>query len=556
MTHRRAGIFAVELFLLSAFAAAACQGQAETNPGSGSSGMGGTAAPNTDGGVGGAGTAGAAGRATGGSAAGGSGAGGSAAGGSAAGGSGSGGAAGPAAPFLDGLEWADTRGTPVQAHGGGILKVGDDYYWFGENRNADGTFFAVSAYRSRDLRTWEYRADVLKMTSSPELMPANIERPKVVYNASTKKYVMWMHWENGKDYGQARAAVASSDTVDGNYTYLGSSRPFVNGGVTDHGAPGYMSRDCNLFVDDDGKAYFISATNENTDLNLYLLSDDYLSVSKLAATLFKGAHREAPVIFKRGGVYFLLSSAATGWDPNQAQYATSQSLTAGWSSLANVADGHTFYSQPTYVVAVTGSGGTEYLYLGDRWAGAWGGRVNGSAYLWAPITFSSATQMTMSWDDTLTIDTQAGTVRGAVTSFRIINKKSGMYLDVAGGATTDGGAVVQNAKTSGTATSQDWSIDYNGLGYQRLVNKKSAKVLEVPNESTADGVALDQWADSGGDHQAWLIMDIGGGAYRVKNKKSGKYLGVVGAATTGGAAIEQRTSSTGDEQIWLFVPSS
>jgi hypothetical protein len=162
----------------------------------------------------------------------------------------------------------------------------------------------------------------------------------------------------------------------------------------------------------------------------------------------------------------------------------------------------------------------------------------------------------MSWDDTLTIDTQAGTVRGAVTSFRIVNKKSGMYLDVAGGATSDGGAVVQNAKVSGTATSQDWSIAYDGLGYERLVNKKSTKVLEVPNESTADGVTLDQWTGNGGDHQAWLIVDIGAGAYRVRNKKSGKYLGVVGAAATGGAAIEQRTGSTGDEQIWLFVPSS
>ena len=96
------------------------------------------------------------------------------------------------------------------------------------------------------------------------------------------------------------------------------------------------------------------------------------------------------MIFKRSGVYFLLSSAATGWDPNQAQYATSQSLTSGWTSLMNVGDGTTFYSQSTHVVAVSGTSGTEYLYLGDRWAGAWSGAVNDSAYLWAPITFPSA----------------------------------------------------------------------------------------------------------------------------------------------------------------------
>jgi hypothetical protein len=54
---------------------------------------------------------------------------------------------------------------------------------------------------------------------------------------------MWMRWENGVNYGEARAAVASSATVDGNYTYHGSFRPLANTGVVDHGKPGYMSRD-------------------------------------------------------------------------------------------------------------------------------------------------------------------------------------------------------------------------------------------------------------------------------------------------------------------------
>jgi hypothetical protein len=161
----------------------------------------------------------------------------------------------------------------------------------------------------------------------------------------------------------------------------------------------------------------------------------------------------------------------------------------------------------------------------------------------------------MSWADTLTIDTAAGTVRGAVTSFRLMNKKSGKFLDVAGGSTENGGDAVQNPKSAGTATSQDWSLDYDTAGYQRLVNKKSSKVLEVPSESTADGAVLDQWSDNGGDHQSWLVIDLGGGAYRVKNKKSGKYLGVVGGASTDGAAVEQRASTTGDEQIWLIAPS-
>jgi glycosyl hydrolase family 43/ricin-type beta-trefoil lectin protein len=454
-------------------------------------------------------------------------------------------------PLVNGVQWADTGGKPIQAHGGGMLQVGDYYYWFGENRNSNGSFHAVTAYRSRDLAHWELVHDVLRQDSAAGLDPANIERPKVVYNASTKKYVMWMHWENGSGYGEARAAVASSDTVDGDYTYHGSARPLVDSGVMDHDKPGYMSRDCNLYVDDDGKAYFISATNENYDLNLYELTADYLEISKLVATLFKGGHREAPAFFKRNGVYFLITSAATGWDPNQAQYATSKTIGSGWSSMKNVGDGNTFYSQSTYVLPVQGSGGTSYLYLGDRWAGAWGGRVNDSTYVWAPISFGSDTSMSMTWSNTLDIDVGAGTVTGATKNFRLLNVKSGKALDVEDASTADSGDIVQTALSD--ADNQVWSFNYDGAGFFRITNLKSKKVIDVPSGSTADGAALAQFESNGGDNQVWLLVDLGSGIFKLKNKKSGKFMGVAGAATDAGAAVEQRTGGDGDEQKWKVV---
>lgn len=459
---------------------------------------------------------------------------------------------GSSEPLVNGIQWADTSGKPIQAHGGGMIKVGDYYYWFGENRNPNGSFYAVSAYRSRDLRNWEFRNHVLRSSSHAELNPANIERPKVVHNASTGKYVMWMHWENGADYGEARAAVAVGDTVDGDYEYQGSFRPLVDSGVMDHGKPGYMSRDCGLFVDDDQKAYFISATNENYDLNLYLLTADYLKVDKLAALLFKGGHREAPVIFKREGTYFLLTSGATGWDPNQASYATSSSLTSGWSSLKNVGDGNTFYSQSTYVLPIQGSGtSAAYLYLGDRWAGAWGGRVNDSTYIWQPITFPSATSMSMSWNNTIGIDTAAGTISGATRNFQFVNAKSGKALEVQGASSADGASIIQSPP--GNATSQQWGLKYDGAGYFNLSNVASSKVLDVPDESTADGVKLKQWKSTGGDNQAWLLLDLGGGLFQIRNKHSNKFVGVVDGASADGAAIEQRAASSGDEQRWRLV---
>jgi hypothetical protein len=522
----------------------------------GGSSMGGASGGSSGGSVGAGGTGkGSGGSAMGGSAMGGSAMGGSAMGGAATGGRAMGGAATGGAtaswPLVNGIQWADTEGNPIQAHGGGVLLVDGYYYLFGENRNPDGSFFAVSAYRSQDLVHWEFVNHVLKESSAAELDPANIERPKVVYNASSKQYVMWMHWENGVNYGEARAAVATSSSVAGNYTYKGSLRPLAGSGVTDHDKPGYMSRDCTLFVDDDGKGYFISAANENYDLNIYELAPDYLSIARLAAAPFKGGHREAPALFKRNGVYFLLTSAATGWSPNQAQYATSKSIASGWSAMTNVGDGNTFYSQSTYVLPIQGSAGTAYLYMGDRWAGAWSGPVNDSSYVWEPITFPSATSMSMSWSNTLSLDVPAGTVSGATRNFRFINVKSNLALDVAGASTANSAAIVQNPQ--GTGNSQVWSLSYNAAGYFRLTNVQSKKIVEVPNESSNDGVALTQYDDHNGDNQAWRIVDLGNGRFKLRNKKSGKFVAVAQASTANAAPIEQRTGAAGEEQQWKLV---
>src|SRR5690606_9994009 len=111
---------------------------------------------------------------------------------------------------------------------------------------------------SRNLKDWKFVKDILTDKSDADLNYAKIERPKIIYNKKTNRYVMWMHKEGGDNYGQARAAVAVSDRIDGDYQYLGSFRPL-----------NHMSRDCTAFVDDDGAGYFLSAANENADLHLY-----------------------------------------------------------------------------------------------------------------------------------------------------------------------------------------------------------------------------------------------------------------------------------------------
>jgi len=429
----------------------------------------------------------------------------------------------------NGGQFTDTAGMVVHAHGGGVIAVGGFYYWFGENRNPDGTFHAVSVYRSADLRTWEFRNNVLTQGSAAELSVANIERPKVLFNASTGQFVMWMHKENGADYTQALAAVATSSTVDGNYTYRGSFRPL-----------NAMSRDITVFADDNGTAYMASAARDNADLNLYRLTPDYLGVAALVQTLWPGSFREAPALFKRNGVYFMLTSGATGWSPNQQKYATASSVTGPWSALQNVGDGTAYDSQTAFVLPVQRSAGTGYLYLGDRWAGAWGGRVNDSQYVWLPLRFPTATSLAMAWTPQVVIDAAAGTVQpGTAGTVTLTARNSGKCLDVTGASTANNTAVKQFTCNGGG--NQRWQPVDAGGGFVRLLAGHSGKCLDVADASTADHAAVIQFACNAGPNQQFQLQDAGGGLVRIVARHSGKCLDIANGATTDGTPLIQFT---------------
>lgn len=287
--------------------------------------------------------------------------------------------------LINGDIWKDTNGDIIHAHGGHILFWQGIYYWYGENRTGNRY---VSVYASKDLMNWELKKDVL--TTSTKCSPhrvktdlslvtsdgnkINIERPKVVYNKKTKKFVMWMHVENGVDYSLAACGIAVSDTPDGEFVYLGAFNPF-----------GYMSRDCTLFVDDDETAYFISASRDNADLHMYRLTDDYLNVDKLVNRLWQGEYREAPAVVKRDGTYYMFSSYCTGWAPNQCKYATAKEMEGLWSTLTEIGDETTYRTQPAFILTVADTG--NVYYFSDRWNGK---DYNDSRYVVLPLRFDKS----------------------------------------------------------------------------------------------------------------------------------------------------------------------
>jgi hypothetical protein len=268
--------------------------------------------------------------------------------------------------------WPDNNGNHIQAHGGGMIKMGKTYYWYGEERRQglDTNFRYVSCYTSKDLMNWKFVGDVLKQSDPENLGPRWVlERPKVFYNRKTKKYVMYFHLDD-RTYKFARVGIAVSNRPDGGFTYVKSFRPL-----------GHESRDIGQFIDDDGTAYLVFEDRPN-GFHIAKLSEDYMDVEK-DMSLIK-AHMEGGAIVHLNGLYYSIGSGLTGWNPNPNKYSTAKSLEGPWSAFKDIAppETNTYGAQSTMLIKVTGKKGTTVIYMGDIWKPRtqWDSR-----YLWMPL---------------------------------------------------------------------------------------------------------------------------------------------------------------------------
>jgi hypothetical protein len=268
--------------------------------------------------------------------------------------------------------WPDNNGNHIQAHGGGIIKIGKTYYWYGEERSQglDSNYRYVSCYSSKDLVKWTFKGDVVKM-SDPEKIGNKwvLERPKVYYNKLTKKYVMYFHLDNGS-YKVAKVGIAISDKPDGNFTFVKSFRPL-----------GHESRDIGQFIDDDGTAYLVFE-DRPFGFRIAKLSSDYMDLEKEMCLI--PAHMEGGAIVHYKGLYYSIGSALTGWRANPNKYATAKSLEGPWSEFKDIAPPatNTYGSQSTMLIKVVGTKATTIIFMGDIWKPKtqWDSR-----YIWMPL---------------------------------------------------------------------------------------------------------------------------------------------------------------------------
>lgn len=344
-----------------------------------------------------------------------------------------------------GAIWPDDKGIHVNAHGGGILFDKGRYYWFGEFKSdtTSSALMGVTCYSSADLVNWKNQGIALPVM--PEGSGSDIEkgcileRPKVVYNKKTGKYVMWFHLElKGQGYAAARTGVAVSDKVTGPYRFVSSYRPcagiwpenmteeqrqstVVPADFKEWWTPewrkavddglfvrrdfqgGQMARDMTIYVDDNNKAYHIYSSEENTTLQIVELTDDYQRHSPRYIRIFPGGLNEAPAIFKKNGTYFMITSGCTGWAPNEARLFSAPSIWGPWKQHPNPCQGDdaklTFHSQSTYILPVAGKK-DAFIFMADRWTPK---HPSAATYIWLPIQFENGLPV-LKWMDKWFLD--------------------------------------------------------------------------------------------------------------------------------------------------------
>ncbi len=84
--------------------------------------------------------------------------------------------------IVSGAQWFDTDGELINAHGGGITKFNDTFYWVGGDIGCCG---GTNLYSSPDLVTWKNEGMVYSQ---------GVSRPKLVWSEETQLWNVRTLW--------------------------------------------------------------------------------------------------------------------------------------------------------------------------------------------------------------------------------------------------------------------------------------------------------------------------------------------------------------------------
>jgi hypothetical protein len=283
--------------------------------------------------------------------------------------------------------WYDTTGQLINVRSGTLRKFGALYYWYGAASN----YRDQTCYTSTDLVHWTYKGLALQL-------PVETNRVDVLYNDTTKQYVMFLKYDgNGAHLGIATASVP-----EGPFTFKSET-------LVDNALIGDMS----VFKDDDGTAYLAYVwwgTGTNAAHGIYRFSPDYLTLDT-RMFLWNIPSRESPHLFKRNGTYYFEVSETNGIEPSPTRYYTATKLTGPWTApvvMSTPGSSTTYETQADFVLPFAGTQGTFYLFDADRWIPTGGFQGD---YVWLPLLFDSGLVPSLNYYQDWDMNVAAGTWR-------------------------------------------------------------------------------------------------------------------------------------------------
>ena len=277
--------------------------------------------------------------------------------------------------------WEDNNGDNVLASmGGHVTKVGDTYYWVGNDPQNDVNGFDIRLYSSKTLgsNSWKFEALI-------DDRPIGLGRTNctLLHNPNTNRYVII---NKGINFYQS-----VSDDIRGPYEYI--RKVNVN---NKFGHPEYESGGMSAYSE--GNDAYIIVSNKliggrDRFCGIWKLSSDFLNIEEEILWTPSEWNREAYWLFKKDNMYYMTYDGPGGWAPSDSYYRTSTSLGGTWSEEKEIGMDpvpttrleRSHGSQSRWMINVDG----QWIYGGDRYPyqEVESHPFEKGLYLWCPVVW-------------------------------------------------------------------------------------------------------------------------------------------------------------------------
>ncbi len=382
-----------------------------------------------------------------------------------------------------------------------------------------GTYF--KCFSSTDLVNWTDRGIILDLGPNVSWSDSQAWAPCIVQKGSTYYFYFC---------ASAQIGVATSSSPTGPFVdALG--RPLLT--TNQYGC---QSIDPDVFIDDDGQAYMYFGQGK---CMVAKLNADMKSFATTPTAITPSGYNEAPNVFKRNGIYYLMwSENDTRSEDYRVAYGTSTSPMGPFTKKGVILQKNTSLG-----ILGTGHNSVVKVPNADDWYICYhrffvpGGDGTHRQTSIDPMYFNSDGS----------IKEVVPTLGKSATYRRIVNRTTNLSIDSMG-RSTDGSNCGQYG-TSALSINQHWVIEPAG-SYVRIWNRGTGKYLDGMGR-TSSGSICGQYGSSTSYNQQWT-QEAAGSYVIFRNRATGLYLDGAGL-TSNGADLKQYSSSGSTNQQWSIV---